>query len=143
MITDNLCEDDRPVSDHPNNLLKLFKAKGVSYNALRREIQEKTGMYFSKSYLMDCIKGKPLSKKEMKMSDVEVEIGSNIPCKSTGDCHENMGTIYNPNERHYTKDVRWYEDEGYRTLQDLCPDPVLIFQDGNPKMASSAFFNVF
>jgi PAS domain S-box-containing protein len=91
----------------------------------------------------DCINGDPLSQKGKKRKNIKAEIESNALIVFASDDSETMKAIQNPRERYHSDEVQWEKETGYLTLQDLSPDPVLLFQDGLPKMASTSFYKVF
>ena len=84
-----------------------------------------------------------ISKKEKKEATVKVDIESNAPREFADDGSETVKARHNPKESHHSEEVLLETEQRYRKLLDLSPDPVLIFQDGLLKVASSPFIDRF
>jgi PAS domain S-box-containing protein len=123
----------------------------IIYRKDGKQFEEKSGRQFRDNMTparaarirTNCINGEPLSQKRKKRSSTKVDIESNSPREFADDGSEAVNAIPNPKERHHSEEILLETEQRYRKLLDLSPDPVLIFQDGLLKVASSPFIDRF
>ncbi len=122
----------------------------IIYRKRGKQLEEKAGRQFRDKMTparaarirTDRINGEPLSRRWKKGSGPAVEIQRNpnghLSSKHSQDRDRSSHIRVAP----YSEEIVSETEQRYRKLVNLSPDPVLIFQDGLLKVASSAFMDL-
>ncbi len=123
----------------------------ILYRKDGRQIEEKAGRQFSDKMTpskaakirSECIAGLRLSQKFSRKTNAPVKDQDNNTGFFSQDYPEIMNPAFDMTKRPRSEEILWESEQRYQHLVNLSPDPVLIFQDGLLKMASSAFMELF